>query len=119
MDPLGADFVHSVVEAAKLAFADREAYYGDPNFVDVPMDVLLSPEYNASRRGLITSQASDELLPGAIQGYQNAINHALEDRGELSSNIGMGVGEPTVAKTGATNGDTVHLDIIDRFGNMI
>ena len=119
MDPLGADFVHSVVEAAKLAFADREAYYGDPNFVDVPMDVLLSPEYNTSRRGLITSKASDELLPGVIKGYHNAINHALENREELSSNIGMGVGEPTVAKTGATNGDTVHLDIIDRFGNMI
>tara|TARA_B100001248_G_scaffold159657_1_gene120409 strand:+ start:2098 stop:3882 length:1785 start_codon:yes stop_codon:yes gene_type:complete len=119
MDPLGADFVHSVIEAAKLSFADREAYYGDPNFVDVPLEILLSKKYNESRRNLISSQASPDLLPGLIAGYSNAIDHALVDRGELVSNIGMGVGEPTVAKTGATNGDTVHLDIIDRHGNMI
>ena len=119
MDPLGADFVHSVIEAAKLSFADREAYYGDPNFVDVPLEILLSKKYNESRRNLISSQASADLTPGLIAGYSNAIDHALVDREELVSNIGMGVGEPTVAKTGATNGDTVHLDIIDRHGNMI
>ena len=119
MDPLGADFVHSVIEAAKLSFADREAYYGDPNFVDVPLEILLSKNYNESRRNLISLQASADLLPGLIEGYSNAIDHALVERGELFSNIGMGVGEPTVAKTGATNGDTVHLDIIDRHGNMI
>ena len=119
MDPLGADFVHSVIEAVKLSFADREAYYGDPDFVDVPLEILLSKNYNESRRNLITSEASADLIPGLIAGYSNAIDHSLVDRGELVSNIGMGVGEPTVAKTGATNGDTVHLDIIDRHGNMI
>ena len=119
MDPLGADFVHSVIESVKLSFADREAYYGDPDFVDVPLEILLSKKYNESRRNLITSQASADLTPGLIAGYSNAIDHALVDREELVSNIGMGVGEPTVAKTGATNGDTVHLDIIDRHGNMI
>ena len=119
MDPLGADFVHSVIEAVKLSFADREAYYGDPDFVDVPLEILLSKKYNESRRNLISLQASADLTPGLIAGYSNAIDHALVDREELVSNIGMGVGEPTVAKTGATNGDTVHLDIIDRHGNMI
>ena len=119
MDPLGADFVHSVIEAVKLSFADREAYYGDPDFVDVPLEILLSKKYNESRRNLITSQASADLTPGLIAGYSNTIDHALVDREELISNIGMGVGEPTVAKTGATNGDTVHLDIIDRHGNCL
>ena len=47
LDPVGAEFVHQVTEAAKLAYADREAYYGDPNFVPVPMETLLSDDYNA------------------------------------------------------------------------
>ena len=46
MDPLGADFVHSVILAVKLSFADREAYYGDPDFVDVPLEILSSKKYN-------------------------------------------------------------------------
>ena len=52
-DPTSADFIHTVVEASKLAFADREAFYGDPKFVDVPMQTLLSDAYNADRRKLI------------------------------------------------------------------
>ena len=72
MDPLGADFVHTVVECAKLAFADREAYYGDPDFVAVPLATLLSADYNAARRALVGAQASMELRPGAVAGL-----HAL------------------------------------------
>src|SRR5690606_21381437 len=62
------DFVHLVIEAAKLAFADREAWYGDPDFVDVPMADLLSPAYAEARRGLIGREASLELRPGAPGG---------------------------------------------------
>src|SRR5258708_630376 len=58
MDPLGATFLHTVTEAAKLAFADREAWYADPNFTDVPMATLLSDAYNAQRRTLIGETAS-------------------------------------------------------------
>jgi gamma-glutamyltranspeptidase/glutathione hydrolase len=61
--PTDVDFVHTVVECAKLAFADREAYYGDPDFVTVPMEVLLSAEYNDARRRLVTETASAELRP--------------------------------------------------------
>ena len=50
LDPVGAEFVHLVTESSKLAFADREKYYGDPNFIDVPMARLLSREYNDERR---------------------------------------------------------------------
>src|SRR4029450_10068166 len=63
-----AELVHTVVECAKLAFADREAWYGDPDFVDVPLDALLSPSYNDERRSLIGATASGELRPGAADG---------------------------------------------------
>jgi gamma-glutamyltranspeptidase len=56
MDPTGPDFVHAIVECTKLAFADREGYYGDPDFVDVPMARLLDDGYNDTRRALISDQ---------------------------------------------------------------
>lgn len=59
--------IHSVVEAGKLAFADREAYYADPNFVDVPLAALLSDEYNNARRKLIDPRiAAAGLVPGLV-----------------------------------------------------
>ena len=64
MDPFGTDFVHTVVECAKLAYADREAYYGDPNFCRVPLGALLSDDYNAERRKLVGRDASLDLRPG-------------------------------------------------------
>ncbi|MGQ0675669.1 MAG: gamma-glutamyltransferase family protein, partial [Rhodospirillales bacterium] len=69
MDPLGAEFVHAVTESFKLAFADREAFYGDPNFVEVPLERLLSAEYADERRTLIGREASRELRPGSIPGH--------------------------------------------------
>jgi gamma-glutamyltranspeptidase/glutathione hydrolase len=60
-----ADYIHLVTEVAKLAFADREAYYGDPDFVPVPIQELLSEPYTNARRGLIDpDRASLELRPG-------------------------------------------------------
>ena len=63
-----ADFVHTVVECAKLAFADREAWYGDPAFADVDVDGLLDPARTAARRALVEERASLELRPGALAG---------------------------------------------------
>jgi gamma-glutamyltranspeptidase/glutathione hydrolase len=118
-DPTGPEFVHLVTEAAKLAYADREAYYGDPDFIDVPMDVLLSDAYNDGRRDLISDTASLELRPGAVDGKVPDLSHALIDHAPLGSGAALGTGEPTVAKTGDSKGDTVHLDIIDREGNIV
>ena len=60
-----ADYIHTIVECMKLAYADREFYYGDPEFADVPMDRLLSKEYAAERRRLVDPErASLELRPG-------------------------------------------------------
>ena len=93
-----AEFVHVVTECAKLAFADRDALYGD---AEVPLETLLSPEYNAERRALVGDDASPDYTPGL---------------GRLPTVVGAavtpGAGEPT-------RGDTVHLDVVDRWGNMI
>ncbi|MCY4592916.1 MAG: gamma-glutamyltransferase family protein [Alphaproteobacteria bacterium] len=118
-DPVGPEFVHLVVEAAKLAFADREAWYGDPDFVDVPVEVLLSRAYAERRRAAIGPAAATGVHPGAIEGRTARIEHALRNRSGLAASPAMGTGEPTVARIGAMAGDTVHLDIIDRAGNMI
>ena len=119
MDPAGADFVHTVVECAKLAFADREAFYGDPDFVDVPLDVLLSDDYNAPRRDLVGAKASLEMRPGTIEGFGGKLILRDIDDDDPAMSAAMGTGEPTIAKLGETRGDTCHLDVIDRDGNMV
>ncbi len=118
LDPTGPDFVHLVVESAKLAFADREAYYGDPNFVEVPLETLLSKEYNDSRRNLIGDDASLELRPGTIAGFDARIVTGKEP-GDGDDFDAMGAGEPTVQTNGESKGDTCHIDVIDRWGNMV
>ncbi|MBI3680794.1 MAG: gamma-glutamyltransferase [Acidobacteria bacterium] len=65
-----AEYVHRLVEALKLAYADRDTYYGDPKFVKIPSDVLLSKAYGEQRRRQIGARASLEFLPGAIQGVR-------------------------------------------------
>ena len=114
LDPTGADFIHLAVECSKLAYADREAFYGDPDFVEVPMATLLSDAYNTARRKLVTEEASLELRPGSIEGFGAVVKLR---RGTVS--LAAGAGEPTVGRLGATRGDTVHFDIVDQAGNMI
>ncbi|MDE0815492.1 MAG: gamma-glutamyltransferase family protein [Alphaproteobacteria bacterium] len=120
MDPAGPDFVHAVVEATKLAFADREAFYGDPNFVDTPIETLLSDTYNNARRGLIDmDKASLDLRPGTIEGYGGKIDYAAHVAAGSQDFAKFGIGEPTVGKQGQVQGDTCHVDVIDRHGNMV
>jgi gamma-glutamyltranspeptidase / glutathione hydrolase len=96
--------VHTITECAKLAFADREAWYGDPDFTDVPLELLLSREYADERRTLVSDEASSELRPGGEDPRLPVPVGAVE--------LAPGVGEPT-------RGDTVHLDVVDRWGNMV
>jgi gamma-glutamyltranspeptidase / glutathione hydrolase len=116
LDPTGADFIHLQVECAKLAYADRETFYGDPDFVDVPMETLLSDAYNAERRKLIDHTASLELRPGSIEGFGGIVK-LFGERAPLAA--AAGAGEPTVGRLGGTRGDTVHFDIVDQAGNMV
>jgi len=118
LDPTGTEFIHLQVECAKLAFADREKFYGDPDFSDIPAATLLSDRYNDERRKLVTDQASLDLRPGSIEGFGAvvAMRRAEGARGAVGA---FGAGEPTVGRLGEVNGDTVHFDIVDRDGNMI
>ncbi|MBV8089447.1 MAG: gamma-glutamyltransferase, partial [Alphaproteobacteria bacterium] len=120
LDPLGPDFVHTVVECAKLAFADREAWYGDPDFVDVPMRTLLSPAYNDARRKLVAERASLELRPGRPDGRMPRV--LAEGHDTIFAAAGIGeptIGEPATNALGVVAGDTCHVDVVDRWGNMV
>jgi gamma-glutamyltranspeptidase/glutathione hydrolase len=118
LHPTGPDFIHLQVEAAKLAFADREKFYGDPNFVKVPIETLLSDSYNSGRRKLVTNKASLELQPGSVEGFGAVIELRRETEARVAVSA-LGAGEPTVGRMGEMRGDTVHFDIIDKAGNMI
>lgn len=119
MDPDGLDFIHLVIEAQKLAFADRDTYYGDPQMSDVPISALLDLAYAAQRRGQIQPEADQMLLPGTISGYEEQRAHMLDLFKRLSQPEGA-VYEPTMAHLATVpRGDTVHLDVIDQWGNMV
>ncbi|WP_371740680.1 gamma-glutamyltransferase family protein [Frigoribacterium sp. CFBP 13712] len=136
LDPSTADGAHTIVEAQKLAMADREAYYGDH---DVPLDALLSSEYAEARRALIGARASLELRPGDLVAGARPLAPLRTD--DEAAGAVAGVGEPTVGSfaetpadddpvaaasaepvvdaTGATRGDTCHIDVVDRWGNIV
>ena len=136
MDPAGPDFVHTVVESAKLAFADREAWYGDPRFAAVPLDDLLSQSYATKRRSLVGPSASPDLRPGDPGGAEPRLPGYATAQVRVPG--GMASAEPTAEESGAAarpawevtgqgaradpepnRGDTCHLDVADRFGNMV
>jgi gamma-glutamyltranspeptidase/glutathione hydrolase len=120
LDPVGPDLIHLQIECAKLAYADRESFYGDPDFVPVPMATLLSDAYNAARRKLVAPTASLELRPGSIEGFGAVVK--FPERAPAAAGApaaAAGAGEPTVGKLGGVRGDTVHFDIVDQAGNMV
>jgi gamma-glutamyltranspeptidase/glutathione hydrolase len=114
MAPGGVDHIHTVVECAKLAFADREAWYGDPEFTEVPLAELLSPRYAAQRRALVGRFASRDLRPGSPGGRQPALPGFVTAPPAAAPGAAWS-GEPTLAHSG----DTCHIDVADRFGNLV
>src|SRR6202453_2384464 len=144
MGPGSVDFIHTVAECAKLAFADREAWYGDPDFTDVPVKALLSANYAEARRQLVGAEASASLVPGApdgrpprlpdfvtrvMTGYDQASADPFLSAEPPAPRLDPGTGEPTLrtsegpadpkAASSYRAGDTCHLDVADRFGNMV
>ena len=158
LEPGTAEYIHLVTEAGKLAFADREAWYGDPAFTDVPLDDLLSAAYNDERRKLIGETASMELRPGRPAGREPRLPgfathpfgtadfdspggrgsgdpgidpttgeplgraaHAQSSPGGTTPRTprGMPDGEASVSGMHPRRGDTCHLDVADRWGNVV
>ncbi|GAA2499184.1 gamma-glutamyltransferase [Winogradskya humida] len=116
LDPSTEIGVHNVVEALKLAMADRDAYYGDAADNHELLRQLLTPEYARSRAALITGEASGVWRPGTIRGVE-PYRVPLRSTGDREESAGTG--EPTVRPTGVTKGDTSHIDVVDRHGNMV
>jgi gamma-glutamyltranspeptidase / glutathione hydrolase len=131
-----AELIHTVTECSKLAFADREAWYGDPRATDVPLAGLLEPGYARERRALVSDRASVDLVPGSPDGRAAALpGYALAAFGlsrgtDGRHGIGVGqgadggngtrcTGDPTLASAALGPGDTCHLDVADRFGNLV
>jgi len=99
------EYVHTVIECSKLAFADREAWYGDPAFGDVPLGELLSRAYNDERRRLVGAEASLELRPGSPGGRAPLVlEGGAPERGESAAPAGS---------------DTCQVSAADRFGNLV
>jgi gamma-glutamyltranspeptidase/glutathione hydrolase len=105
-------YVHVLAEALKLCFADRERYFGDPRFIDVPMDTLLSPAYAAERRRLIRAdRAWPEMpAPGAVAGF---------DRGPGPRRPRPTDHAVTAGASPALPGDTSYVCVVDRHGNAM
>lgn len=118
LDPTGPEFIHLQIECAKLAFADREKFYGDPKFSEIPIATLLSDAYNDERRKLVTEKASLDLRPGTVEGFGGVVKLRRAE-GQREAVGALGAGEPTVGRFGEVRGDTVHFDIIDKAGNMV
>lgn len=124
------ELVHVLTECAKLALADREAWYGDPRFFEVPLPELLAPQYCDERRRLIGDEASHELRPGYPGGraprlpavFESLLaGHADHDKPllHLPPDLRAAAGAASGYKKAPYGGDTTHLDVVDRFGNMI
>ena len=113
--PESASYVHTLIEALKLTMADREAWYGDPAFVDVPLDDLLSTAYARERSALIGPEASTEMRPGSPGGREPRLasraHEAADGSVERAAIRAMGVLPG--------GGDTAHIDVVDRHGNVI
>jgi gamma-glutamyltranspeptidase/glutathione hydrolase len=154
MEPGTAEFIHTVTECSKLAFADREAWYGDPDFADVPIETLISAKYADERRGLVGAEASADLVPGSPDGREPVLpgyaaraypgsQAARAEHADVTPNfdagplptLDPGTGEPVIGTAAgppaqpapltsplrhrAGPGDTCHIDVADRFGNMV
>ncbi|MEM7684913.1 MAG: gamma-glutamyltransferase, partial [Pseudomonadota bacterium] len=118
-EPGSTEWVHLTVEALKRGLADRDAYFGDPDYVDVPLETLLSKDYIAAHAAAISAEASQTLTPGDPRGDGQDRGALLTELAATPEVAAQGVGEPTFADLPEIEGDTCHLDVVDRWGNLV
>jgi len=116
LDPSTGLGIHTITEALKLALADRDAWYGDGTVPPELLAALLSPEYARERADLIGETASFEFRPGSPGGREPWLPPLRSDAPRQSP---AGSGEPTRANGEVPRGDTCHLDVVDRHGNLV
>jgi gamma-glutamyltranspeptidase/glutathione hydrolase len=108
-------YVHTVIEAMKLGFADREAWYGDPAFADVPVDGLLDAAYARERLRLIGRAASADLRPGSPLGRVPR----LPARASAAPDDSTASAALRAARILPAGGDTAHIEVVDRRRNVV
>jgi gamma-glutamyltranspeptidase/glutathione hydrolase len=115
-------YIHTLTEAAKLAFADREAWYGDPSHGSVPMDLLLSPEYNSDRRrgiGDVAEPAPQPGMPGGAKSWTPDADRDLPEGFTEDWMAQLQSGMPTIVLAATSKpGDTCAVVVADRHGNL-
>jgi gamma-glutamyltranspeptidase/glutathione hydrolase len=100
-----AEYINTLVEALKLAYADRDTYYGDPKFNKIPTETLLSMSYAKERRALIGRNASQDFVPGKIPNYPG-------QHPSLANMAKIKISDKLMAQ------DTTCVDVIDKDGIM-
>jgi gamma-glutamyltranspeptidase/glutathione hydrolase len=105
-------YIHTVAQALELAMADRDAYVGDPAFVEVPWDVLMSKQYAAQRRQAMTERAFGPLpAAGQIEGFPQSGDSSDAGLAQLADDISTGLA--------SFQNDTTQLAILDQWGNAV
>lgn len=114
-----ADYIHSVVEALKLAYADRDTYYGDPAFVQTPAEGLLSKEYAKQRAALIDpKRASKAFVAGNPLPFDSKVKEWKYWTANIADGSAPGRPAPNAEPIRGTIKDTTHIAIIDSAGNI-
>jgi gamma-glutamyltranspeptidase/glutathione hydrolase len=120
LDPSTVDGIHAITECWKLAMADREAWFGDRS--PVSARDLLAPDYVTERAALVGESADRGVRPGTPDGREPRLSRHVQAliAGEATGRTAdVTTGEPTVQRDGTMRGDTCHIDVVDRWGNII
>jgi gamma-glutamyltranspeptidase/glutathione hydrolase len=114
-----ADYIHTVVEALKLAYADRDTYYGDPAFVHTPAEGLLSKAYARDRaRSIDSRRSSRAFVAGNPLPFDSTVKDWTYWRADIADGYTPGQPAPEAEPLRGTTKDTTHIAIIDRDGNI-